>query len=64
LANSTNAKQLAAHQNAAKSLSINGSTIGSHIITMGNIQPLTSITLNSLGNLSLDNLFEINSNVK
>ena len=48
LANSINAKQLAAHQNAAKSLSINGSTIGSHTITMGNIQPLTSANLNNI----------------
>jgi hypothetical protein len=63
LANSTNAKQLAAHQNAAKSLPINGS----HTITMGNIQPLTSLTL---GNLSLSgghtawDIFSNTENVK
>ena len=78
MANSNILKQVATQQSAAKSLTINrnGSNIspytngtingasGSHTITMGNIQPLTALTLNSLGNLSLDNLFEINSNVK
>ena len=63
MANSTNAKQLAVHQNAAKSLPINGS----HTITMGNIQPLTSLTL---GNLSLSgghtawDIFSNTENVK
>jgi hypothetical protein len=61
LANS-NIKQISAQ--SAKSLTVNGSTIGNHTITMGNIQPLTALTLNNLGNLSLDNLFQINSNVK
>lgn len=62
MANS-NIKQLAAHQSAAKSLPINGS----HTITMGNIQPLTSLTL---GNLSLSgghpawDIFSNTENVK
>ena len=63
MANSNILKQIAARQSAAKSLPINGS----HTITMGNIQPLTSLTL---GNLSLSgghtawDIFSNTENVK
>jgi len=73
LANSNIQKQVAAHQNAAKSLTINrnGSNINpytngvisgaSNTITMGNIQPLSSLQLNGL---NWDDLQHLNPNVK
>ena len=69
MANS-NTKQISAQ--SATSLTINGSAIngaqGSHTITMGNIQPLTSLQLNNIfhnaNGVSCDDLYIDNSNVK